>query len=173
MPKKGIAPDFTGVAGVLVDAAPEGIVFGERKFATSPYDPLIIQLRDAGAGKFLKFSDLKARVSLKARAKKLNVNLLFGEEGSTLWVTLAKANLLTDGKTEDQPSRSLADTILLAIDAKRHKPGEITTWCRSNGAAGVGLTQVEGVIRNLAREGKIKLKAAIKGDDDPEMWVRR
>ena len=62
-PAKGIRPNVTGVAGFLVDEAPVGIEFGARK-RTSPYDPLLIQLREAGPGKFLKFADLRARGSV-------------------------------------------------------------------------------------------------------------
>ncbi|MCU1328340.1 MAG: hypothetical protein JWN34_3710, partial [Bryobacterales bacterium] len=51
-PTKGIKPVFTGVPGALIDSIPEDVVFGERKMKTSPYDPLLLQLKAAGAGKF-------------------------------------------------------------------------------------------------------------------------
>lgn len=156
-----------------MEAAPAGIAFGDKKLRGSPYDSLILQLRDAGPGKFLKFSELRARPSLIARSKKLSVRLMFGEEGSTLWVALAKADLVADGKTDEEKPKTLAEIVLLAIDAKRNKAGEITTWARSNGAPGAGVSQVDEAIRNLCRDGKVKLKNAIFGQSDVEVWVRR
>jgi hypothetical protein len=160
-----------GVPGELVDIAPADILFGERRLKTSPYDPLLLQLKNAGAGKFLKFGDLRCRPSLTVRAKKLGLKILFGEQGQTLWVTLAKADLdAVGGPIEPQPARpAMTDLVLKALGAKRNTAGEIVSWMRSNGATGIGITQVDGLLSNLARAGKIKLRRS--GDDGPEKWA--
>lgn len=118
-PKKGFRPDFKGVPGMLLDAAPDGLEFGTGKKRLSPYDPLLKQLQAAGAGKFLKFEDLRARTSVQARAKKLGIRVLFGEQGSVLWVTLASATIETEGTVEPQVKVTNADMILKAIADKR------------------------------------------------------
>ena len=145
-PKKGTMPNLAGVPGQLVDDAPPDILFGPRKTKTSPYDPLLLQLQKAGAGKFLRFEDLRARPSLTARAKKLNIKILFGEQGSTLWVTLAKAELSHNSHVEELPApkaRPLPEIVLDGI-----------------------------VLAELARAGKIKLKPVRRGDPDPsERWM--
>jgi hypothetical protein len=146
------------------------VKFG-RSLRGSPYDPLLIQLRTAGAGKFLRFADRRARTSITARAKKLNIKVMFGEQGESLWVTLAAVEMKSNGHVEEQPARpSNGDLAIAAINAKRHTVGEILTWMRSNGADGLGITQVDGLIRNLARAGKIKLKGGRPGDE-VERWV--
>lgn len=167
MKKTGIKPTFEGVPGELLNEAPEGLTFGEKKLRKSPYDPLLIQLRDAGPGKYLKFGDLRARVSLLARSKKLGIRLLFGEQDNTLWVTLAKAELTTEGKSEESPRKTLADVVMDAIRQKRTTAGEILTFVRSAGAAGgVGLTQIDGVLAALRRQFKVKLKS----QDGVDRW---
>ena len=92
---KGRRPDMTGVPGVLVDAqlAPVEIVWGNR-LRKSPYDPLLHQLAEAGAGKFLKFPDTRARVSVIARARKLGLKVTCGEQAGALYVRF-------DGRVED------------------------------------------------------------------------
>jgi hypothetical protein len=167
-PEKGVKPSFAGVAGILVDEAPEGIEFGARKQSRlSPYDPLLVQLKAAGAGKFLKFSDLRCRPSIMARSKKLGIKVLFGEQGNTLYVTLATAELEVSGIVEPQPPKpSNSDLVLRAISEKRRKPGEILTWLRSNGVAGIGITQVDGLLINLLRAGKVRRS----GEDDSQVW---
>ena len=175
-PKKGTIPNIAGVPGQLVDAAPPDILFGARKKKTSPYDPLLLQLQKAGAGKFLRFEDLRARPSLTARAKKLNIKILFGEQGSTLWVTLAKAELSQNGHVEELPApkaRPLPEIVLDGIEHdKRDTVGLIVSFCRKNGAPDVTLNAIDRVIAELARAGKIKLKPVRRGDPDPsERWM--
>ncbi|HVW08368.1 MAG TPA: hypothetical protein VHC90_07285, partial [Bryobacteraceae bacterium] len=107
-----------GVAGVLVSEAPEGVLFG-RLARQSPYDPLLEQLRTAGPGKFLKFDSLRARPSVAARAKKLGIKVLFGEQGETLWVTLARAEMHAEGSVDQPKQKTNAELVLEAIAAKR------------------------------------------------------
>jgi hypothetical protein len=140
-----------------MDSAPPGVLFGPKKLRTSPYDPLLLQLKTAGPGKFLRFEDLRARVSIVARAKKLGIKVMFGEEGRALWVCLEKAELKTNGVTEDQLDKpSNGDLVLRAISLGKHTAGEIVTWMRSNGAPGLGITQVDNLLASLARQGKRK-----------------
>jgi hypothetical protein len=175
-PTKGVTPNMHGVLGVLVDEAPSTVLFGKR-LNTSPYDPLLLQLQRAGAGKFLKFEDKRAKASVAARAKKLNIKILFGEEGETLWVMLATVDLSNNGHVDPVPeakakslAKSLNDIVLEAVITKRDKPGLITTWARLNGAPSVGISAVDNVLSGLLRAGKIKLKPAIKGLDG-DRWM--
>jgi|SRR5579863_140607 len=174
-PKKGVRPDFVGVPGRLVDEAPPDVVFG-RKSKLSPYDPLLLQLQKAGAGKFLKFDDLRAKSSLIVRAKKLGIKILFGEQGSTLWVALAKAELSQDGNVQ-QPSapkaRPLPEIVLEAIsNDKRDTPGLIVSYCRLHGAPEATLNAVDSSLATLLRQGRIKLKAKPRSaPDDQDRWV--
>jgi hypothetical protein len=174
-PKKGTKLDFSGVPGRLVDAAPPDVLFGARKSKLSPYDPLLLQLQRAGSGKFLKFEDLRAKASLAVRAKKLNIKILFGEQGSTLWVTLAKAELSTNGSVEEPPAtkaRPLPDIVLEGIaNDKRDTPGLMVSYARLHGAPDVTLNAVDRVIAELARAGKIKLKPVKNKADDTERWM--
>jgi hypothetical protein len=78
------APDFSGVAGKLVEA-PTDLHFGARAGRGSPYDALLEQLA-ASKGKVLEFGDTRARPSVYARAKKLGLRVLFAESGNTLYV---------------------------------------------------------------------------------------
>jgi hypothetical protein len=86
-PKKGHVPDFSGVPGELVaaDAVPAGIHWG-TKLRGSPYDPLLKELAEAGAGKMLKFGNARARTSIVLRARKLGLKVVCGEDGGALYV---------------------------------------------------------------------------------------
>jgi hypothetical protein len=164
-------PLMMGVPGELVDSVPADVLFGERKAKTSPYDPLLLQLRSAGPGRYLRFAETRARVSVAARAKKLGMKVVFGEQAGVLWVALAKVELATSGHTEKEAGRSPADVMLEAIRQKKQQAGEITTWARTNGWAGAGLTQVDAELNKLARAGKIRLKTASRfAADTPERW---
>jgi hypothetical protein len=169
-PTKGVKPKFDGVIGALVTEAPDGVLFGQ-KLRQSPYDPLLKQLRDAGAGKFLRFESLRAKPSIAARAKKLGIRVLFGEQGDVLWVTLAAADLRTDGAAEQPTRKTNSDLVLEGLDAKRDTAGALTTWLRSNGAPGIGISQVDELLRQLARAGKIRLKKNQGHDGD--RWERK
>ncbi len=162
---------FAGVAGVVIESVPEDVVFGERKRKCSPYDPLLLQLQAAGPGKFLRFDDLRARPSLIVRAKKLGIRVLFGEKGEQLFVCLAKADLTTAGVADEQPRVTVSDIVIAALKVGRSTAGEIVTWARSNGAPGVGISQVDGLLSNLARAGKVKLRPLRSGASDaPDRW---
>jgi len=168
-PTKGVRPQTNGVPGVLVsEAPPEGMLFGAKKLKVSPYDPLLLQLKVAGPGNYLKFEDLRARVSVYARAKKLGIVVEFGERGNTLWVALGKAQLHTDGAVDEAPRKTISDVVIDAIKAKRTTAGEIVTFVRSNGGAGAGITQIDGVLSSLLRQGKVRLVS--RPTDDVPRW---
>lgn len=174
-PKKGTMPNLTGVPGALVDQAPPDLLFGPRKMKTSPYDTLLLQLQRAGAGKFLRFEDLRARASLTARSKKLNIKILFGEQGSTLWVALAKTQMETEGKVDQTPSLKAIPLPEIGLGGirndKRDTPGLMVSYARLHGAPEVQLNAVDRVISELARGGKIKLKPVRTKGDDEERWM--
>lgn len=157
-PTKGVRPQLEGVAGVIVNEAPPDIVWG-GKHRISPYDALLQELKKAGIGNYLKFGDPRCRPSVTARAKKLGIAVLFGEgPDKSLWVTLQKPELSKNGSVDPEPPKPTnAELVIKAIEAKRHTAGEIVSWLRSNGGAGIGITQVDGLLSNLLRSGKVKL----------------
>jgi hypothetical protein len=173
-PTKGVKPHTEGVAGALFDEAPADVMFGvNRSTRTSPYDPLLLQLKTAGAGKYLRFDDLRAKSAIKARAKKLEMKILFGEQGNLLWVALAKAELHTNGKVDPVPVVERKTDSALVLEAlqesKRDTPGQITSWIRSNGNPDIALNTVDAMLSSLARAGKVHLKTKPKGDET-ERW---
>ena len=93
------------------------------------------------------------------RAKKLGIRVLFGEQGNVLWVTLAQAALSVDGIAEAPLKKSAEDIVLEALREKRDTSGVITSWARSNGAPGIGISDVDRILIELMRAGSIRLKA--------------
>lgn len=82
--------DFTGTPGKMVDASQlDGLVFGGRA-KVSPYDKLLTELKEATpkppSKVVLEFESLKARASVYARAKKLEMRVSFAELGGKLYV---------------------------------------------------------------------------------------
>jgi hypothetical protein len=170
-PTKGVMPVMTGVSGCLMDSAPDDVLFGGRANKGSPYDSLLLQLKAAGHGKFLRFDDLRAKASVWARAKKMGIKVLFGTQGDKLWVSLAKVEMETDGEVDVQPKRANVDIVLDAVKAGRQQAGEIFSWSRSNGSTEIGIREVDILLGSLARAGKIKLKSQPRGSDGPERWT--
>ncbi len=176
-PEPGTVPNFAGVAGSLVSEIPEGLLFGERKTKTSPYDPLLLQLKAAGAGKYLRFEDLRARASVLARSRKLNIKVTFAEDGNILFVGLAQVELALDAPAPE-PKQSTTMTDLVLGRLKELAPlraatsGEMTTWLRSNGGGpAVGIGQVDGIFATLLRAGKIKMKPSSRGGEATDAYV--
>lgn len=166
-PTKGVRPSFIGVSGCLMDSAPKEIMFGQKRGGRSPYDALLKQLKAAGPGAALKFDDVRCRSSIVARSRKLNMKVTFGQQGETLWVKLDKSD---QSWIEEKPDAKKNAMILQAIAAKRHTAGEMVSWLRSNGAPGIGITEVDVCLGNLSRDGKIKL-GIHRQSDGAERWV--
>jgi hypothetical protein len=181
------------VSGEITDACPPGLVFGKRAHPPSRYGALLALLRDS-PGKYLKFEHLRARCALGAHARRMNLKILFAQEGPVLWVSLAppakelpvKAAKTLPGRTMDvvpeetpdeeapKPAPTIAELALQAITAKRTTAGEIITFMRSRGYTnGLDLTGTENLLRNLCKEGKIKLKPLPRGadTDQPDRWM--
>jgi len=100
------------------------------------------------------------------------MKILFGEQGTLLWVAMAKAELHTNGRVEPAPvvaPKPDSDLVLEALATKRDTPGQITTWIRSNGAPDISINRVDGLLSSLARGGKVQLKPKPKGDET-ERW---
>jgi hypothetical protein len=89
----GHAPDMKGTPGTFLEAIPTGIVFAP-KGRISPYDALLIKLRDAcegpraaGAPKpGLVFDDAKAQTAVLVRAKKMGIRVSFSMDAGKLYV---------------------------------------------------------------------------------------
>lgn len=80
-------PDFTGVPGEFCKPDGLNLVFG-KKLRGSPYDGLLLELAKR-TGELLVFGDIKARASIYARAKKLQMALEYAESGGKLYVRFA------------------------------------------------------------------------------------
>jgi hypothetical protein len=63
------------------------------------------------------------------------------------------------------------DLVLEAIGQKRDSAGTITTWARSNGAPGIGISEVDRILNNLARAGKIRLRVK-RRPQGADRWER-
>ena len=89
----GVTPDMSGTPGKFLEAIPTGIVFAPRG-RVSPYDALLIKLRDAcegpraaGAPKpGLVFDDIKAQASVYVRSRKLGMRVSCAMDAGKLYV---------------------------------------------------------------------------------------
>jgi hypothetical protein len=149
------APDFSGVPGELIKLSDDSDVSFGRKLRGSPYDPLLIRLRDAGSGHALKFGDARARTSVAARARKLDIDILCGEKDGVLYVKLA-------GAAQELPS-PLADArktnrhlVMEAIRAGKKTPAAIAAWIRDNGNPTMDAGIVTSILGNLQKDGSVK-----------------
>jgi hypothetical protein len=142
-------PDFSGVPGELVDAAvvPAGLHFG-TKLRGSPYDGLLKQLADAGAGKMLKFGDPKARVSINVRARKLGLKVSCAEDGNVLWVRF-------DGRADDDVKASRREKILGVLKFGPNTAIRLAHVLREKGDENVDASLVEAICVQVARSGEI------------------
>lgn len=90
-------PRFDGVPGQIVAGdSLDGISFSASKHRVSPYDALLDDLlaetrKAIGEGKpmpALRFGDVRAKVSVRARAKKKEFKLEFADAGGVLYVRM-------------------------------------------------------------------------------------
>jgi hypothetical protein len=149
-PPKGHMPDFGGVPGELVDAAglPAGVVWG-AKLRKSPYDPLLLQLAEAGAGKVLRFGDARARASVITRARKLGLRVTCGEAGGALFVRL-------DGRGEDDVRATRRDHIRTGLKVSGGAtPMALTKLLRDKGDTTVDVNRVESILGQMLRAGEV------------------
>jgi hypothetical protein len=143
----GHAPDMKGTPGTFLEAIPAGIVFAP-KGRISPYDALLIKLRDAcegpraaGAPKpGLVFDDAKAQTSLYVRAKKMG-----------------KLYVRYDGRIgdDDKTKRRAAILNLLARSPGPMKYIAITNQLRAAGDELLEAGLVDSILVQLMKSGEV------------------
>ena len=146
-PAPGVRPDITGVPGELVPLAGLDLHFG-KSLRTSPYDPLLEQLDKAGPGNALRFGDLRARVSVVARAKKLGLHVSFAVSGNTLYVRL-------DGRAADDKHATRREQIKAALKFGPLAAMKLTALLREKGDATVDASLVENILGQMMRAGEV------------------
>ena len=153
----GHAPDMKGTPGTFLEAIPAGIVFAP-KGRVSPYDALLIKLRDAcegpraaGAPKpGLVFDDAKAQTSLYVRAKKMGIRVSFAMEAGKLYVRY-------DGRIgdDDKTKRRAAILNLLARSPGPMKYIAITNQLRAAGDELLEAGLVDSILMQLMKAGEV------------------
>jgi hypothetical protein len=150
-PQKGHVPDFSGVPGELVDAAvvPADVIWG-HKARKSPYDPLLLQLAEAGAGKVLRFSEPKAKSSIPARAKKLGLRVTCGEAGGgALFVRF-------DGRVEDDKRETRREILKGALKVTvGASVMALTQVLRDKGDTTVDANIVGAILMQMLKAGEV------------------
>lgn len=146
--------DFSGVKGeFVVDDAPAGVLFGTKK-RMSPYDALLMRLRDAGRG-HLVFDDVKARVSVAVRAKKLGIGVEFGEpdEGALSGKLLVR--LTVSGTPEKVAERR--DAMVRVLKNHHGMTDQQATNALRNetGEQRLNLQDVQLILAKLQRDGVV------------------
>ena len=147
--KKGVAPDMKGVAGELVACSeiPPCVVFGSKQ-RVSPYDALLRQLYAAGGDKALCFGAARARASITARAKKLDIPVTLGEYEGKLYVRLLSGALArVQSASEAKPSPEADARKLTTADAR-----QLARRANILGAIRLGKTSPESIAAHLRAE---------------------
>jgi hypothetical protein len=152
MPKKGEIPNTQGVPGTLVslDSLPEGVIFGARK--ESPYDKLLLQLKNAKEGFVLKFEDVRCKASIISRAHKLQIKIHLAIQENNLFVKIKP-----DKEQEEIDLRTLNETLVLqAIKMGHSTPEIIAKYIRENGKPSMDSTMVQMTVKRLIEKGSVR-----------------
>jgi hypothetical protein len=149
-PKKGVMPRLDGVPGELVSLEDLALVlnFSSKKTRVSPYDPLLDQLAESGPGKVLKFCDVRARISLIARAKKKGLRLSFAESGTDLYVRC-------DGRPIEDVRASRRTAILKILNTGPHKLSRITAVLREAGDLAIDMSLALLILSQMEKAGEV------------------
>jgi hypothetical protein len=158
-PKRGRKPNTDGVPGELVSLEGLNLVFGTR-LKTSPYDPLLDQLVQAGPGKALRFGDVRAKASVYARAKKRGLRVSFAESAGALYVRF-------DGSSDADVRKSRRDHIVVALRLGPMSAIQIAKRLREAGDASVDAQLVEAILGQM-----LKASEVVKRDND-NTWAMK
>src|SRR5260370_12736875 len=146
-PTKGVKPDMKGVPGELISLNGLNLVFG-RGAKPSPYDALLDQLAAtalSAPGQVLRFSDMRAKPSIYARAKKKGMRVSFAEDAGLLYVRY-------DGSTEDDTRTTRREQILHALKLGPLNGIRIATKLREAGDAAGDAPLVARSLEQLLRD---------------------
>jgi hypothetical protein len=140
-------PNPNGIPGRLVDPPP-GANFGAHGRG-SPYDALLTQLSTA-KGKVLQFDSAGAKGSLYARARKLQMKLVFCEMGGKLYVKF-------DGWAPDSPAwkRLVRAAILDTVKAQPRNEIQVANELRQRGVTDVDAGLVGAILKQMEQEGLV------------------
>lgn len=159
MPKKGthIAPNVAGTPGKLTEL-PAALVFGGLG-RISPYDALLLQLekacdeakRQSRPLPGLEFTDVKAKPSVYARAKKLGYRVAFAEDKGRLYVRF-------DGLVSDD-KKALRRKAIIEVLSKPAgtalKYIEITNRLRAAGDELLEAATVDAILCQMLKTGEV------------------
>lgn len=155
---KGVKPNMDGVAGRVVKAADlpaglaETLIFVARNNKVSPYDAPLRELAEAtkanGPGAFLEFGDVRARVSVAVRARKLGFRVSFATANGKLYVRF-------DGLLAGDLKGSRREKILAALKNGTQTAHKINIAVRDSGDTTFDAQTAEVILATLMREGYV------------------
>jgi hypothetical protein len=154
--KRGV-PDTRGTPGVMLERLPEDVVFGP-KGRVSPYDSLLIKLRDASESPrspetpkpCLMFEGVKAQAAVAVRARKIGIRVSFAVLSGKLYVRF-------DGRISDD-DKSKRRAAILAVLAKSPGPMKYIAITNQLRAAGDELLEaglVDAILVQLMKAGEV------------------
>jgi len=163
---KGVAPDFSGVIGVLVDANEvRDLQFAEKKPRVSPYDAQLRALA-AAPGKVMRFDDVRALTSVKVRARKLGLKIELAFADGKMFVRVtgeAPAPEKGSTKLEDVlgagPRHTRREELLSALKFGPASAMKLASILRAKGDTAIDAQLAGAILAQLARDGKVLSRA--------------
>lgn len=146
---------------IPANSIPPGLEFDPRKRISSPYDEVLVDLRDNRPTEVLRFDSVSCRNSLKVRSNKLGIKLHFAEDAGALFVRLAdfeKRQAEQRLNTDSDKDVELA-WIKEALAAKYDTPLKIVGYISLHYAKKLrAITDVQPRLTFLLQKGVIRLK---------------
>jgi hypothetical protein len=143
--------NFSGVPGeiVAVTEMPSMLIFGRKPCRLSPYDPLLKQLAESGAGKILRFGDAKCRTSIGVRARRLGLRVSCAEDDKRqLWVRF-------DGRIEEVLKSTRREKILTALKSGPMNKFSVAARLREQGDGTFDAVFAEVILSGLVKTGEV------------------
>ena len=148
---------------VVPESTVGGLDFSAKKNTgkESPYARAVeFLLSDDGEGKVLCFESPKARGSLMARARKMNVTLLYAERDGKLYVKLGgPADGGKPDRAEIRRGISLASAVRNALAGGPRTTAEVVAKLAQDGVPQVSANSVSATLCNLERQGDVKKRS--------------
>lgn len=157
-------PDFGGVPGQIFDISrlTGELQFGVRSLRVSPYDAILKQLEESESPNMAaKFEDTRARASVTARAKKLNLSVTFAEYCGALFVKFI--GYLPDHPKFKENNRRV---VMMALRSAPGTPMQVMRLIRETSPrTTLDAVTVETILKQLLREKLVYL------NHNTNMWT--
>lgn len=154
MPKKGQKLNLSGVAGTFVgcgEVGEEELDFSSKKTKLSPYDKLLLKLKDSQVGTMIRFESITAKNSLRMRAKILNLKLVFAEKDDKLYVKYIGSTIIEiTEELKDQTLEILKD--FSPITSKKLQKHFIAQFNKD-----LSVENIDDVLNNLKRTKEVTM----------------